>query len=496
MASNVAAREFHNVNSRRQTVLLWQVSMWVLACAGIFLLIAGIVLGSERLVASSAAVLPSLILASYQHLAREREIFSPMNFVFLSVFLGVTLQTVYLCFIDDGGHRFALGWKIDTNSLLTSIAAISIGMMGLVVGYSLVGNTRVFKRVRKIDTQDWRRGRIRISIFVMFFVSLLSLLYFAAAFNIWENFTSQFSVKRRIYSEETGVSASLQYVRFGALFSQMAFFILLARHIWMKRNGQLQNNPVLMYACGVLGAFLPFIASSRLGLISFLLGACLIHHFGTGGWRIKQLRRAFLIAACVIVVMGSLRFMQSRGLNFQDYRSNTTVASLLAPIMGSSNFLAVGKTAMLIEKVPNSYAHTYGSTYGLWLIAPIPRAFWPEKPIVRIGGVLGAAIFGSDQRSGIPPGSVGEAYLNFGWIGIPIMMGFLGCMLKLFYNTFGRYAYSNINHAIIYSSAIVFVAFSGISADFTAVMSNGLQRIVPLLFILNFITRKQNSVKR
>jgi oligosaccharide repeat unit polymerase len=193
--------------------------------------------------------------------------------------------------------------------------------------------------------------------------------------------------------------------------------------------------------------------------------------------------------------MGALRFMQSRGLSFQDYRANTTTAQIFAPVMASSNFLAVGKTAMLIDKVPQYYPHTYGSTYGLWLIAPIPRALWPEKPIVRIGGVLGAAIFGSDQRSGIPPGAVGEAFLNFGWIGIPFVLFFLGCILKIFYNTFGRYAYTNVNYSIIYSSAVVFVAFSGISADFTALMSNGLQRIVPLLVILWLITRKARVQK-
>ena len=191
--------------------------------------------------------------------------------------------------------------------------------------------------------------------------------------------------------------------------------------------------------------------------------------------------------------MGALRFIQSRGLTYQNYRSSASVASVLAPVMASSNFLAVGKTAALIDYVPQNYAHTYGATYGLWLIAPIPRAIWPDKPIVRIGGVLGAAVFGTNQRSGIPPGAVGEAYLNFGWLGIPFVLFILGGLLKVFYNTFGRDAYSNVNSAIIYSSAIVFVAFSGLSADFTGLMSNGLQRVLPLLFILALITRKSQK---
>jgi len=244
---------------------------------------------------------------------------------------------------------------------------------------------------------------------------------------------------------------------------------------------------------GLLGVFLPFVASSRLSLIAFLLGACMIHHFATGGWRLKQLRRAFVLLFCIVLTMGVLRFTQSRGINFSEYRGVTSAAQIFAPLLGSSNFLGVGKTAAIIDKVPYSYDHTYGETYFLWLVAPIPRSLWPNKPVVRIGGVLGEAIFGIVGKSGIPPGAIGEAYLNFGWLGIPLILFAIGVILKVFYNRYGRTAYRNMNGAIVYSSVIVFVAYSAVSADFTAMMSNGLQRFIPLILVLYFITRKRKN---
>ena len=185
--------------------------------------------------------------------------------------------------------------------------------------------------------------------------------------------------------------------------------------------------------------------------------------------------------------------MQSRGINLSEYRSTTSVAQLFSPILGSSNYLGIGKTAALIDKVPYQHDYTYGKTYTLWLLAPIPRSLWPGKPVVRIGGVLGEAVFGIRGNTGIPPGSVGEAYLNFGWIGIPLMMLVLGMMAKSFYNYYGRSAYRNINSAVIYSSVILFIAYSGVSADFTAMMSNGLQRYLPLVVVIYLITRKKKS---
>jgi len=193
MVSNSAVREFHNVSSKRQTVVLWQISVWALTLAGVFFLVAGVVLDSERLVACSTAVIPSLLIAAYQHVVRERELFAPLNFVFLTVIMGVTFQTIYLCFMDDGGHRFALGRIIDINSLMTAVAAISIGIAGLLAGYAIPG--RKFQGSRAVlNSSAWRVDRMRIAVTIMSVISFLSLLYFAAVFDIWENITSQFSV--------------------------------------------------------------------------------------------------------------------------------------------------------------------------------------------------------------------------------------------------------------------------------------------------------------
>lgn len=62
----------------------------------------------------------------------------------------------------------------------------------------------------------------------------------------------------------------------------------------------------------------------------------------------------------------------------------------------------------------------------------VPRLLWPDKPIVTsIGSDLYTAATGG-QGSSIAPGLFSEAYWNFGWLGIPLLMVPLGVILTIF----------------------------------------------------------------
>ena len=136
--------------------------------------------------------------------------------------------------------------------------------------------------------------------------------------------------------------------------------------------------------------------------------------------------------------------------------------------------------------------HTYGSTYFLWLITPVPRAIWEEKPIVRIGGILGSTVFGTRESNGIPPGFVGEAYLNFGWFGIPLAASLFGVIIRRFYESYGRKAYSHSRSLLIYSLLFPVVAFASVSSDFTGFISRVVQILIPLVIAFWIIGLRKN----
>ena len=51
----------------------------------------------------------------------------------------------------------------------------------------------------------------------------------------------------------------------------------------------------------------------------------------------------------------------------------------------------------------------------------IPRFLWPEKPVVLLGGELATLVSG-EVGNQISPGYFAEAYWNFGWIGLPLLL--------------------------------------------------------------------------
>lgn len=96
-----------------------------------------------------------------------------------------------------------------------------------------------------------------------------------------------------------------------------------------------------------------------------------------------------------------------------------------------------GLLRLSYQNVSGFVVHQYdigqpGSTFVDAAALFVPRAIWPQKPIItRIGNDLNHQIYGSD-RSAIGPGHSSEAYWNFGWLGIFPYMTVLGLILSLF----------------------------------------------------------------
>ena len=76
----------------------------------------------------------------------------------------------------------------------------------------------------------------------------------------------------------------------------------------------------------------------------------------------------------------------------------------------------------------------YGLTYFTQLVNPIPRAIWPNKPVGDAGLIMARA-YGAVDRNGEPtmtssPGFLGEAYLNFGFLGLLIVPAAAGVIVR------------------------------------------------------------------
>jgi hypothetical protein len=62
-----------------------------------------------------------------------------------------------------------------------------------------------------------------------------------------------------------------------------------------------------------------------------------------------------------------------------------------------------------------------GTSFQSILATVIPRALWPDKPIITQGHEFSYLVKGIEGGGGSGPGFFGEAYWNFGWLGVLIM---------------------------------------------------------------------------
>jgi oligosaccharide repeat unit polymerase len=88
----------------------------------------------------------------------------------------------------------------------------------------------------------------------------------------------------------------------------------------------------------------------------------------------------------------------------------------------------------IIKAEEHGMSPEYGSTYFTQLVNPIPRALWPGKPVADAGLVLARAHEALD-RFGEPtltvsPGFLGEAYLNFGFLGLLLVPAAAGVVVR------------------------------------------------------------------
>jgi hypothetical protein len=118
--------------------------------------------------------------------------------------------------------------------------------------------------------------------------------------------------------------------------------------------------------------------------------------------------------------------------------------SLEAPLLTRSSL--VTESATVYENTPSLVPYQYGASYRYLLVTLIPRFLWPGKPSVNDANRFYQLAYGVTQAEdldhvAIGAGLIPEAYMNFGWAGIPVVMCLAGIVLGVFERIFlGRQA--------------------------------------------------------
>ena len=104
--------------------------------------------------------------------------------------------------------------------------------------------------------------------------------------------------------------------------------------------------------------------------------------------------------------------------------------------------------------VPDNHPFLEGSTYKMILWIPIPRVIYPARPqfVVNYHSLFQPWV----TWSSAPVTTVGEAYINFGWLGIPLVFFALGCVHRGMDSVFrSRLSYVEAAILIFYSTLLI-----------------------------------------
>lgn len=360
-------------------------------------------------------------------LHRASSLHSPWSLVVASVYVGCAIRGTFIALQIEGPGR-----SLDTLFLLGEAPDYFIGpsilhlagIVTLTIGYAAI-TSRSEVRV-KVKGRAPRRPLGRGTPLVVVALAAVGFV----AFVLYARATGGFdfaalSAKRTTIN---GLNLSDDYASHGELrflngFAAAAFWLAVTYSGVMRRQGQGRGlTGVLLVVLGLNAILLPFYASSRSDAAFILLVAGAIH-FALGG---RFSRRAVVSGIAAIVallsVMTTLRSSDGPG------GTMNAASAGLESFVYNRNFGDMQNTSHIVRNVPDVVPFQDGSTMVGYLVAPVPRSIWPDKPIVNAGPLLGVYIYGT-VRSGVPPGVFGDLYLNFGSGAVIAGSAVIGLML-------------------------------------------------------------------
>lgn len=482
--------------SERALPALYFVGLGSLLCLVALATFIFYVTGSEATLLMGGGLCALGIIIFPQFVRRSQDPFEPLNFIALTTFIGVTSRTIYVvATADSNAHTrdfLLLGKSLDV--LSPAMLLICLALACLVCGYSLkVPRVRV-ETLPMIMNDDWNKTRLVLALFTMALVAALSIgLYFEATGITLNSLSDRFSAKRKVLiNDATYGVASLGYYLWGASLLSYVFLIL---HTLLATSRKSFFSPLgfSVVVSGAAAAILPIITSSRNDLLLLIVYAALIWHYKRSKLSLQTLLNVLAIALTLLFVLGGMRAV-SQGQQ-EALSSYLTDNSLIEGILGSRNWFDITSTAHVVDSVPQKLDYLYGQSLFSWVVAPVPRRIWKEKPVVRIGDMIGQVIFNRRHNiTGVPPGYIGELYINFGVPGVLLGMFLLGAFLKTLYVSFKPYLARNKNLLLIYIYLLVNSSLRLMAGDVSGTIIPVLMSLITLHVFILFVKRTPQKV--
>ncbi|MEJ2801436.1 O-antigen polymerase [Comamonadaceae bacterium PP-2] len=238
----------------------------------------------------------------------------------------------------------------------------------------------------------------------------------------------------------------------------------------------------------ILALMLLMASGGRGNLIQYILSLCILY-FGIRGKLSKK--AVFVLSLSALVVVSAI----FAGLAARKSVQNKTDFTVELADAAQSALPTLSAPFALLDHYNLSTIYVerngfdYGTQFANFILKPIPRLLWPEKPN-PIAIEMRITFFG-DSLGGIPPGLFGEMYIAFGWFALlitPIFMVICISMISYLMRLQQFRGYS----CLVYAILVPYFAFNLMRGG----IDIGLMRILIVLFSIYLVILATSKKKR
>ena len=452
---------------------------------GALMAITGLGVQNPFLSASGAGWVSVGILTTVVGFDRSRyPLLNPLLLWGLSLLFGSALRPLYLMTLPAQEQTEFLAGISSESVVQGSVLNVVFLVFGL-VGY--IGVRRRRNREGVISPEYFNRSMWLFAAVTSVIGLVAFVLYLRAIGLGFSDLGDRLAAKRRVeIGGQLSSVGNLSWINAVPMFGG-----LLMLFLWSNGVAKSKYAYVFIGVSFVVGLAVPLINGSRDGLVQPLLLAILVASDFGRRLNVRHLMTVLVVATVLVVVFGALRDSGSNELDAGSFDAVSVVDSLL----GTHNWAGAEKTAIVAQRVPENLDHQWGTTYATAVVAPVPRSIWNEKPVVRIGPLVGEEIFllDRDGRTGVPPGAPGELFLNFGLAGIPLGGLIFGALAAATYKRFERFAKSDFRR-VIYAVLLVNIGLKFPGGDFAGVYTEMLMSTL-ILTALSLVWRRASRVR-
>lgn len=309
----------------------------------------------------------------------------------------------------------------EAGAVRSALAIASLGALGFHAGYFLVGRAGP---VRTSQTPArWNLPMLR-SLSVVYVV-LGSALFAGAVMIIGGPAALLSSLGDRIR-----LTAGMNY-----LFQAVNLLLVVAMLWWVQSLMARTTRGIMFWLfAAVAGAGVALQGSKSILFIGVVWAALLWHRLErripnrviiTGGVV------AFLVLGAYALVLREY-FAIGQFVTIDPQFVTPEALWLLVKRELGGNFIQLQTLSVLVDRMPADLDFQYGQTYLATLALPVPRGLWPGKPLPSTG-VFTTAFWPDswfEAGTSLPPGFIGELYMNFHIVGVFFGMLALGALIR------------------------------------------------------------------